>query len=269
MNPQDRTGPRSHPTTSDNGVPESIARLRRFNVVMGVVHAVSATVMLILANDFSIDVATLFLSAQPGEGLDPSRLDTAFSAPIAIGTVGFLYLSAFFHFLIASPLGWGRYQRGLVNGVNRFRWVEYAFSSTLMILVIALLPGVQDIAALIAIAGANVAMILFGWIMEVVNPPDRTSTWWAPFIMGSIVGIVPWIAIGVYLAGGEGVPSFVYVIFLTIFLLFNVFAINQWLQYRRLGKWSDYLFGERVYIWLSLIAKSVLAWQVFANTLVG
>jgi hypothetical protein len=41
----------------------------------------------------------------------------------------------------------------------------------------------------------------------------------------------------------------------------------MYLQYKRIGKWADYLYGERMYIWLSLIAKSLLAWQVFAGTL--
>jgi len=34
------------------------------------------------------------------------------------------------------------------------------------------------------------------------------------------------------------------------------------------GKWAEYLRGERAYIVLSLVAKSALAWQVFAGTLV-
>jgi hypothetical protein len=34
------------------------------------------------------------------------------------------------------------------------------------------------------------------------------------------------------------------------------------------GPWRDYLFGEKVYIILSLTAKALLAWQVFANVLV-
>jgi hypothetical protein len=50
-------------------------------------------------------------------------------------------------------------------------------------------------------------------------------------------------------------------------VFFNIFALSQWLQYRRLGRWRDYIFGERVYILLSLTAKSALAWQVFAGTL--
>lgn len=248
---------------------ERVRRLRWLNLVMGVVHAASGSVMLALSTDFSLDVVTLFQNAQPGAGIDPDRLEVPFGVPLAVGTVSFLYVSALCHLVIASPWGWPRYGRELANGLNRFRWVEYSLSSTLMILLIALLPGIQDLAALIALAGVNLAMILFGWLMEMTNPPERTTTWWTPFTMGSIVGVVPWLAIGVYLAGGgSSVPDFVYAIFVTIFVFFNCFAVNQWLQYRRAGRWADYLVGERTYVWLSLTAKSALAWQIFANTLV-
>jgi hypothetical protein len=60
----------------------------------------------------------------------------------------------------------------------------------------------------------------------------------------------------------------VYAIFVSLFVFFNSFALNQVLQYRQAGPWRDYMFGEYVYVALSLIAKSALAWQVFANTLV-
>jgi hypothetical protein len=39
------------------------------------------------------------------------------------------------------------------------------------------------------------------------------------------------------------------------------------LQYRQTWKFEDYLFGESTYIVLSLVAKSLLAWQVFFGTL--
>jgi len=84
-------------------------------------------------------------------------------------------------------------------------------------------------------------------------------------------GAVPWVAIGIYLFGSGGSeggpPAFVYWIYLSIFVFFNVFAVNMVLQYRKVGRWRDYLYGERVYMILSLVAKSLLAWQVFAGTL--
>ena len=88
------------------------------------------------------------------------------------------------------------------------------------------------------------------------------------------VFIVAWLAIIVAISGGQSIdgaespPSFVYGILVTIFLLFNCFAIVQWLQYRGMGRWADYVRGEVAYIVLSFIAKSALAWQIFANTLI-
>ncbi len=50
-------------------------------------------------------------------------------------------------------------------------------------------------------------------------------------------------------------------------LQFNCFAVVQWKQYRANGRWANYLRGERTYIVLSFVAKSLLAWQIFASTL--
>ena len=248
-------------------------RLRWFNLVMGGLHAVSGAAMVALGNDFSLDASTLNLNGPPGTPLSEGTLDAAFAVPLAPATAAFLFLSALFHFLIASPLAFDAYRRELADGRNRFRWVEYSLSSTLMIVLIALVTGLTDLAALIGIAGANVAMILFGWIMEVVNEPGE-RVWWTPFWFGCIAGITPWAALVAYLwvnvgqDGAQGPPGFVYGILVSIFVLFNSFALNQWLQYRQVGRWRDYLFGESVYIVLSLTAKTLLAWQIFANTLI-
>ncbi len=249
-------------------------RLRRFNIVMGALHLVSGLAMVVLGNDFSLSVTTLNLNGPPGTPIAEGTLNSVADVPLAWGTALFLFLSAFFHFLIASPIGFGGYCSELRRGRNRFRWVEYALSSTLMIVLIAMVTGILDLAALIGLAFANISMILFGWLMEMANAPDR-STWWTPFWFGCVAGIGPWAGITAYLVvnlnqvGAEGPPTFVYGIIFSLFVFFNTFAINQLLQYRKTGRWADYLFGETVYIVLSLTAKSVLAWQIFANTLIG
>ena len=141
-----------------------------------------------------------------------------------------------------------------------------------MVVLIAMLTGIADYVALFAIFAANAAMIFLGWLMELLNPPDRARTRWLPFVLGCIVGVVAWIAIavqiGVSAERGHAPPTFVYAIFVSLFVLFNSFAVNQALQYKRVGRWRDYRYGERWYLWLSLVAKSLLAWQVFANVLV-
>jgi hypothetical protein len=180
----------------------------------------------------------------------------------------FLFMSAVAH-LAVGTVAFDRYRRDLARGVNYARWVEYAFSSSLMIVVISMLVGIYDIAALIMVFGLNASMILFGWMMERHNQ-DTARTDWTAFVFGSIAGALPWVAIGIYLfSPGEpsNAPGFVYAIFGSIFLFFNVFAVNMVLQYLKVGRWRDYLYGERFYIALSLVAKSLLAWQVFAGTL--
>jgi len=107
--------------------------------------------------------------------------------------------------------------------------------------------------------------------METHNQYTKKVDWTA-FIYGSIAGIVPWIVIVLYFVGSINSsdakpPAFVYAIVPSLFVFFNIFAVNMVLQYKKVGPWKDYLFGERVYIILSLTAKTLLAWQIFGGTL--
>jgi hypothetical protein len=248
---------------------DTSAGLQRLNFAAALMHGAQALVILIIANDFSLPVTSFFWNDVPNASLDPSRLERLFDIRLSYVIVAYLMLSCVFHAFVASPWGRARYLGELRNGQNRFRWVEYTFSSSLMILMIAMVFGIGDIAGLLGLVGVNSSMILFGWVMEVVNEPGD-GVWWTPFWFGCIAGAVPWIGLVIYLFGpGDEMPGFVYGIFVSLFVFFNLFAVNQWLQYKRIGRWSDYLFGERVYLILSLTAKSALAWQMFGNTLVS
>jgi hypothetical protein len=222
--------------------------------------------VLVLANDFALPVTSFFWNDAPNNRLDGARLDRMFDVSIAWAAAVFLFLSALFHLIVAT-VGRRAYENELSKEQNRFRWVEYSISSTVMILTISIIFGIGDIAGLLGIAGANIAMILFGWLMEVANKPGK-EVWWTPFWFGCIVGIIPWIGLLIYLLGpGDDMPKFVYGIFISIFIFFNLFAVNQYLQYKKAGKWSSYMYGERTYLILSLTAKSALAWQIYGNTL--
>ena len=193
---------------------------------------------------------------------------TLFSINVAWGVALFLFLSAGAHWIIASGPYFPRYRAGLLEHRNTARWVEYALSSSIMIVLIAELTGITDVAALVALFGVNVSMILFGLVQEKYQTPGDGGM--LPFWLGCIAGVVPWIAIGIYLVtpgSSSTAPGFVFAIFFSLFVFFNCFAVNQWLQYKQVGKWRDYLYGETVYVTLSLVAKSLLAWQVFAGTL--
>lgn len=222
-----------------------------------------------LSTDFSLPVSATYMTGPPGSSF--AEPVVVFETPLALAVALFLGLSALAHFIVASPQFFGRYGKGLEEKRNYFRWVEYAISSSVMIVLIAQITGIADITALIGIFGVNASMILFGWLQEKYEQPGNGG--WVPFIFGCIAGIVPWLAVLVYVLSPGGpaetsAPGFVYGIIITIFLLFNSFALVQYKQYKAKGKWSNYLHGERIYIVLSLVAKSLLAWQIFANTLI-
>ena len=244
----------------------TLGGLRRKNLGLSVLHAAQAIAVLLLASDFAITITSSFPAGPPGTEVPPAEplFDVRIGAAIAV----FLALAALDHLLTATMFR-ARYENDLRNGRNLFRWLEYSVSSTIMVLLICFYGGITGISAVIAVAGANVAMILFGWVQEVVNPPGRTTTTMLPFWFGCVAGAAPWIALIVNFSGADEVPGFVYGIFVSLFVFFISFAVNQWLQYRRVGPWASYAHGETTYLVLSLVAKSVLAWQIFAGSLAG
>jgi hypothetical protein len=244
--------------------------LRRFNLGMGFLHLMQGILMIVLSNDTAYPIYTNFLKFDTTlMALVP---DPKLAAELRFGpaVAVFLLISAFAHFFLAT-VGYKLYVSNLKKGMNQVRFYEYALSSSVMIVLIGMLVGIYDLGAIILIFGINAMMNLFGIMMELHNQNTQKTNWTA-FTFGSIAGIIPWIVIVLYFVGslsGEGgkPPTFVYAIIPTLFVFFNIFAVNMVLQYKKVGPWKDYLFGERVYIILSLAAKTVLAWIIFAGTL--
>ncbi|GGI08707.1 heliorhodopsin HeR [Egicoccus halophilus] len=252
--------------TATGVTPDRLVDLRRWNLALTVLHLVQAVAVVVLASDFAITVTGSFPAGPPGTEVPPP--ESLFDVPIGIAIAVFLGLAALDHLLTATVLR-GTYEQDLRRGINRFRWVEYSFSATLMLLLICLYSGITGVAALVAIAGANVAMILFGWLQELMNPPARPTTTMLPFWFGTLAGLAPWVALAINLVGADELPGFVIGIFVSLFVFFMSFGLNQWLQYRGIGPWQDYAYGEKAYLVLSLGAKSALAWQIFAGSLAG
>jgi hypothetical protein len=274
--PARTAAPIARPAAPTRSIPAaSSASLFRWNAVLSLLHLIQAVAIL------AISFARNPMATSPVVGTylhfdEATRhLVTAqrhiWDLPLGPAVALFLLLSGIAHFSMAFPMR-SRYEGWLARGQNPIRWVEYSCSSSLMIVVIAALAGVQEVGTLIAIFGVNAAMIMFGWSMEIASE-GRARPQWLHYVFGCIAGAVPWIVIGATLLisatepNSAAIPGFVIAIFVSLFVFFDIFAVNMVLQYRRVGRWRDYLYGERVYMLLSLFAKSALAWQVFFGTL--
>ena len=245
-------------------------QLQTFNRIAGLTHLIQGvTLLLILNTATTIPVITRFFD-ETADGVRPVS-ETLFEFPIALIGPIFLLLSAAAHLLISSPAYVVRYEQNIQKGINPVRWWEYAISSSLMLVVLLMLGGLIELSTVVFIFTLNFIMNLMGLVMEKYNQLTDTTSW-LPFNIGVLAGLVPWIMGGLYFWVStnniaDSIPVYAQFGFVLTFLFFNSFAINMWLQYKKIGKWKVYAYGEKAYIVLSLVSKSALGWIIVLGTM--
>lgn len=243
--------------------------LKKLNLIMAGVHAIQGGLILVLSTSSSLPVIGSYLKLNQSSGnLEPSsKVLFNLSLPVLIAV--FLLISSVAHLIIGTCYN-KKYNRDLRKGLNKARWIEYSLSASVMMVAISMLVGIYNVITLSLIFVLVAVMNLTGLIMELHSQKNEKPNWLS-FKVGTLAGIAPWLAIAftLWLSADSGAspPAFVYWIFISIFAFFNCFAVNMYLQYKKIGPWGNYIFGEKVYIYLSLFAKSALAWQVFIGTL--
>jgi hypothetical protein len=245
--------------------------LQKFNLIAGSFHLFQAVVLYAIANkDLTLPILTRFFDMTTSGKVMPVT-ETLYNVPVVLVAPLFLLLSALFHFIIASPFYVRKYEANIQKGINPMRWWEYSLSSSVMIVALLMLGGLLELPSIVFIFTLNFIMNMMGLVMERYNHlTERTE--WLPFNIGVLAGIVPWIVGGLYFWVSttniaDSIPDYAKFGFVLTFVLFNTFAINMWLQYKKIGKWKKYVYGEKAYILLSLVAKSLLAWILVLGTL--
>lgn len=142
---------------------------------------------------------------------------------------------------------------------NPLRWGEYIFSSSLMVLVLAKIAGIDAVWLLALLYALNCGMIATGYLLE--KNPHQFNRWY--FLGLGFFGAV-WAILGraffpLIQSGGW---SFGFC-FGFVFLLFTSFGVNSYLCHRQLGWYRNYYSVEISYILLSLLSKSGLVWGVW------
>ena len=228
--------------------------------------------------NFKLGLTTIFLDWDSSAGTATQSLETVYDCPFVVWTAMFSFLSSAAHFMVL--LNWDKYTSDLAKGLNRFRWWEYSLSSSLIMILIAMLFGVYDVISLVFIFAINGAMCLFGDVHELQNAgrkPEDVD--WTAFWYGSIAGLFPWGVITAYMLGSPGVnaaPWFVWVILASYVVLFCTFPLTMWNQYNQNGQYDNslypnlknggYIAGEKRYGLLSLVAKTMLVWLVISGS---
>ena len=256
------------------------------NTVTAVLHLTSCVAIVALTNNswtvYATKTEVTWESVVPGAG---SCADVPCKITVQDKRVGEMKLEWIvfsFHFLSTmahvSYRTFGRLQyfHWLEHKMNPARWLEYFFSASLMQVVIQVLCGFTDV-WILAMSAALIAVTqFFGHATEQylkfahgkVRPIER----WQFFFMGWVSFLVPWVS--VYYAfydslsrSDPGPPDWVYAIIWTLLLAFSSFAVAMGYF---IWNYDDVFVAyktERIYIVLSIVAKTLLAWQLFAGLL--
>ncbi len=249
--------------------------LNKWNLALAALHFVQGVAVVVLSQASSLPVTTNYLTLDTlASKTDQPILVAAsrhlFDINLAYLVAAFFFISAIAHLVIATTYRQA-YEKNLKKGINSARWIEYGLSASVMMVAIAMLSGVYDLSSLLMIFTLTSIMNMMGLLMEIHNQTTKKTSWLS-YMIGCKAGLLSWLVVAIYVLGnrtyGSGqIPDFVYWIYLSLFLFFSSFAVNMFLQYKKSGKWKDYLYGEKVYMVLSLLAKSALAWQVFFGAL--
>lgn len=203
-----------------------------------------------------------------GDGI-PSGHDSKIAFSINVGWLSavFLALSALDHFLVCTVCK-GLYERGLSNHHNVFRWIEYAFSASIMRIMIGVLSGINDLHTMTLQFGLTACTMIFGLVFELENTELRLSgrVKWYIYWLGFIPHIFSWVIVLAYFfysVGKGNPPAFVYAIIVVIFVLDLSFALILGLQWVGKKCFRPYVNGEIAFIILSFTSKNLLAWINF------
>jgi len=197
-------------------------------------------------------------------GIPEPKLVASFS--VTWYSAVFILLSGLDHLVVTLPRIKNVYEYYIARHQNPFRWAEYSVSASLMRVMIAQLSGVTDIHLLFSIFLMAATTMLLGSVHESINAKNRADNLkqnWFAFLVAWIPQLGSWAIIYCYFfvaVTRANPPGFVYAIVFILFALDGTFALLFWLQWAKIGRFENYVTGEKGFIVLSFTAKALLAW---------
>ena len=199
-----------------------------------------------------------------GDGLGP-KIDVSGLALKLILVFIFL-ITAAFHFFYYTNY---RYYKEVLGGRNRYRWIEYGITATMMIFILCLISGVKELYATLSTVFLSIIMMSFGYFFEMSKDPKVKLS---AIIMGFFALVCIWsIILGQFVPNiisakndqDYDIPDWVYgVLFPMIFwwVSFGIVAILNYKAYRKKG--YDFTRYERYYILLSYFSKAFMGYYL-------
>lgn len=239
------------------------AQLRKMNLLSAVALAVLAAIAgaFMKLNSYSVTVGHVTkdaLRSAQNTAFAPAQ-SAVFDVRIVWLVAGILALAAVIAVLRATKLR-AYERRSLDAKVMPWRWLDLGLTGALMLELVALLSGMQELQSLKMLGILVGAAAVLAWFAERSNAARVSSK--AQFIAAALVGIVPFLIVAGYLFWTEvfgmvRLPWYVYAAYVALLAGYGLIARNTVRLLK--GKIDNYLTAERTYARLGLVTKVAFA----------
>lgn len=176
--------------------------------------------------------------------------------------VSIFFLTAFVHLYYARSKF---YLEEIARGYNRFRWLEYAITSSLMIFILSIISGVKDFDTVLCLCFINATLMSTGYFYETSNI-DLTKK--LSLSIGFVLLFVIWFVIfrnfGYRIKEvkkeGQNIPTWIYGVLTPMFFWWTSFGLVAMYQYYKSE--NNFRKYEKYYIILSYLSKAFMGYYL-------
>ena len=234
------------------------AGLRRLSGLAGMLLLVQAVVLGII---LAVTPARVVLPITLGLPGGRERI-VLFAVDIGAAVIVLALLVAVSRLVTVMPTIFPRYSSGVSSNRHTARWIEFVFSSSIIVFLVAQVNGISDIGTLVLSYAITSGMTLFSVLQE--RSVRSASGRMIPLWFAAAIGIVPWGVIAFHqvsaLVVGQPPSALARVITLTMLAFAFAFFLSHWRDQRRKDSGQSAVAGEHTHILLSLASTSVFAW---------
>jgi len=178
-------------------------------------------------------------------------------------------ITSFFHtFYATDGFGSGLYLNEIKNGYNRYRWLEYAITSTIMIFVLSIISGTKDFDTVFELCALNAFLMSLGFFLE---QTDNKQVQITALTIGFIIVVVIFSTLlrnfyhrldEVSKLGRE-LPDWLNFVLIPMLFWWSSFGIVAALNVAAKNKANyNYAFYEKLYIYLSFLSKANMGYYL-------
>lgn len=246
--------------------------VKKLNIVFAVGYLAQGLLLLIFGGKFSIAVISGYLThdtllSSKDHNVLTSGVSELFGLDIKIFLVVMLALSALLHILFLTVYR-KKYEAKLAKGNNSYTWLLLVVVNCYVLVAMALINGINELSSLLLMVTVSLFSIIFGAISIFGSIKDNNWLGKCLRVCTLLAVVIPWIVIAISMLGsltlgGINLPGYLYVINISVLAIQALIIKNICLQKKAKGKWSNFMYGEKLTYALIFVLQTAMVWQIF------